>query len=98
MHHFSPGRNTETLQCYYNQLVHDDPYQFIGEQDITTHVNFTALNHWGSKQGLSCCGFTNQGYFLRSLGLAEYVRQVERNNKHLAKENGQNVFLAQTLL
>jgi len=68
-----------TLMCYRGHQVNDDPYQHVGEQDITSHVNFSALNHWGLKNGLECCGFTEQGYFLRSLGLMEYLRIHEKN-------------------
>ncbi|GEP96156.1 class I SAM-dependent methyltransferase [Chitinophaga cymbidii] len=68
-----------TLMCYHGHQVNDDPYHHIGEQDITAHVNFSALNHWGLKNGLECCGFTEQGYFLRSLGLMDYLRMLEQN-------------------
>jgi SAM-dependent MidA family methyltransferase len=68
-----------TLMCYRGHRVNDDPYQHIGEQDITSHVNFSALHHWGLKNGLESCGFTEQGYFLRSLGLMEYLRTLERS-------------------
>lgn len=68
-----------TLMCYHQHQVNDGPYDHIGEQDITAHVNFSALNHWGSKNGLECCGFTEQGYFLRSLGLMDYLRTLEQD-------------------
>ncbi|WP_223233117.1 class I SAM-dependent methyltransferase [Chitinophaga sp. CF418] len=68
-----------TLLCYHEHQVNDDPYHHIGEQDITAHVNFSALNHWGLKNGLECCGFTEQGYFLRSLGLMDYLRTPDQN-------------------
>jgi SAM-dependent MidA family methyltransferase len=66
--------------CYHEHRVNDDPYHHIGEQDITAHVNFSALNHWGVKNGLECCGFTDQGCFLRSLGLMDYLRALEQNS------------------
>jgi SAM-dependent MidA family methyltransferase len=68
-----------TLMCYHEHQVNDDPYHHIGEQDITAHVNFSALDHWGAMNGLKCCGFTEQGYFLRSLGLMDYLRTAEKN-------------------
>ncbi|GAA0545749.1 class I SAM-dependent methyltransferase [Chitinophaga japonensis] len=68
-----------TLMCYHRHQVNDDPYHHIGEQDITAHVNFSALNYWGLKNGLECCGFTEQGYFLRSLGLMDYLNTIERS-------------------
>lgn len=77
---YSPKRNSGTLVCYKNHETNDSPYSNIGSQDITAHVNFTALNHWGKKSGLECAGFTTQEYFLRSLGLVNYLRQLEMDH------------------
>ena len=74
---YSPKRNSGTLICYKDHEVSDLPYSNIGSQDITAHVNFTALNHWGKKFGLEYTGYTTQDYFLRSLGLVNYLRQLE---------------------
>jgi len=68
-----------TIVCYNKHTVNDLPYKNIGEQDITAHVNFSALNLWGIKNGLTHCGFTNQSQFLLSLGLAEHLRKIEEN-------------------
>ena len=65
------------MACYYNHTVSDTPYSNIGSQDITTHVNFSALHIWGKKYGLDFTGFCNQNYFLRSMGLANYLRTIE---------------------
>lgn len=65
-------RSSGTLACYYQHHKKDNPYQFIGEQDITSHINFSALINWGNKNNLHCCGMTNQASFLLSLGLKEY--------------------------
>ena len=73
-----------TLLCYHKHTINDDPYINVGEQDITCHVNFSALLQQGEKQGLDCCGFTNQSNFLRSLGITEYLRRLEEKNKQPA--------------
>jgi SAM-dependent MidA family methyltransferase len=65
-----------TLLCYSGHRIHEDPYKNIGRQDITTHVNFSALMHWGSKSGLTTCGFTSQAHFLLALGFAEYFHRI----------------------
>jgi len=70
-------RNTGTLVCFKNHEVNYSPYSNIGGQDITVHVNFSALNHWGKKYGLEFTGFTTQDHFLRSLGLINYLRKLE---------------------
>lgn len=74
-------RNTGTLVCFKNHEVNYLPYSNIGQQDITVHVNFSALNHWGKKMGLEYTGFTTQDHFLRSLGLMNYLRRIELENR-----------------
>jgi len=69
---YSIHRRLGTLLCFNKHLINDNPYQFIGEQDITTHTNFSALQHWGAKYGLKNCGLVNQANFLLGLGFKEY--------------------------
>jgi SAM-dependent MidA family methyltransferase len=71
---YGPGRHSGTLACYKDQMNTGSPYCNIGSQDITAHVNFSALDVWGRKYGLECAGFTTQGHFLRSLGLLDLLR------------------------
>lgn len=71
--YYSPGRSQGTLQCYYRHLHHNDPYINIGKQDITAHVDFTALENWGQLCGLHKLGFTQQGLFLMALGLGNRI-------------------------
>jgi len=73
------GKRSGTLACYHRHQVHYSPYEFIGEQDITSHVNFTALDQWGRRTGLEVGGFTNQTRFLQGLGLASRLRSREEN-------------------
>lgn len=69
--YYLSARHQGTLQCYYHHRHHDDPYLYIGHQDITAHVNFTALERQGDLCGLHKVGFTQQGLFLMALGLGE---------------------------
>jgi SAM-dependent MidA family methyltransferase len=77
---YSPKRNAGTILCYKGHQINNSPFKSIGEQDITAHVNFSALNFWGEKFGLKSCGFTSQSNFLRSLGLMNYLRKLEIEN------------------
>src|SRR5678815_2298613 len=70
-----------TIVCYNKHTVNDLPYNNIGLQDITAHVNFSALKFWGAKHGLENCGFTNQSQFLLGLGLTEHLRKLEEKEK-----------------
>jgi SAM-dependent MidA family methyltransferase len=67
-----------TLVCYHQHKVNHSPYEFIGQQDITSHVNFSALDHWGRLGGLQYCGYTSQARFLQGLGLNRALQQLER--------------------
>ena len=91
-------RRLGTLTCYNNHKINDNPYQKVGDQDITAHVNFSALNHWGELNGLKCCGFTEQANFLRSLGLVEHLRKMEGQSNPSDSGTMNNMVLLHTLL
>jgi SAM-dependent MidA family methyltransferase len=77
---YSKGRSCGTLLCYYKHQKNDNPYQFIGLQDITTHINFSAISHWGSQYGMDFCGIVDQAQFLLALGIKEYQNSALNNN------------------
>lgn len=95
---YSNQRSLGTLLCYYNHTINDHPYNNIGKQDITSHINFSALHHWGLKNGLEYCGFTNQAQFLLSLGLADYLKKIEGNGKDNPAGNQERGLSIHTLL
>lgn len=59
-----------TLLCHYRQRAHDDPFRFVGLQDITAHVDFTATAEATVAVGLELAGYTTQAHFLLALGIA----------------------------
>ncbi len=74
--YYSPARSQGTLQCYYRHAHHNDPFAYVGEQDITAHVDFTALEKRGEQVGLHNLGFTQQGLFLMALGLGDRLSKL----------------------
>lgn len=70
-------RSSGTLMCYYKHTANDNPYQHIGEQDITSHVNFSALERRGRKNALELCGFTDLAHFLLGLGIEGYLEKLK---------------------
>ncbi|ABW28769.1 class I SAM-dependent methyltransferase [Acaryochloris marina] len=76
--YYSPQRLQGTLQCFRRHGAHQDPYAYLGHQDITAHVNFTTLKKQGLALGLTSMGYTQQGLFLMALGLGD--RLVANNN------------------
>jgi SAM-dependent MidA family methyltransferase len=65
-----------TVRAYYGHTVTDDPFRHVGQQDLTAHVDFTALQRAGEAAGLRVAGFTDQGRFLTSLGLGDFLLQL----------------------
>jgi SAM-dependent MidA family methyltransferase len=57
-----------TLLAYQNHRASEEFYASPGEQDLTAHVNFTALESWGKRSGLETAGLTTQTAFLLALG------------------------------
>lgn len=66
-------RNTGTLMCHYQHRAHPDAMILIGLQDITAHVDFTALAEVAINNDFSVSGFTTQAHFLLSLGIEQRV-------------------------
>ncbi|WP_295620815.1 class I SAM-dependent methyltransferase [Chamaesiphon sp. GL140_3_metabinner_50] len=77
--YYNPMRSQGTLQCYYQHAHHSDPYINIGNQDITAHVDFTALQKQGELLGLETVGFIQQGLFLMALGLGDRIAAISSN-------------------
>jgi SAM-dependent MidA family methyltransferase len=73
--YYSVDRPQGTLLCYHRHRAHEDFLINPGSQDITAHVNFSALKRWGESLGLSTLGFTRQGPYLVSLGIDEVITE-----------------------
>ncbi|MFY0256007.1 class I SAM-dependent methyltransferase [Chitinophaga sp. 30R24] len=96
---YKPHRDCGTVVCYYKHQVMDDPFFHIGEQDITAHINFSALMHWGAQAGLNTCGITSQASFLLSLGFRELIREANlQQGKDILQMAMEESFVSRTLL
>ncbi len=79
--YYHPERNTGTLMCHYRHRAHDDPFVYPGLQDITAHVDFTAIAETGQASGLDVSGYTSQAYFLLSNGITELAEANASNER-----------------
>jgi SAM-dependent MidA family methyltransferase len=70
---YHPQRSMGTMRCHYRHRFHGDPFFLPGLQDITAHVDFTAMARAAESGGAEVYGFTTQAYFLISCGLAVLV-------------------------
>lgn len=80
---YGPDRKRGTLLCYTKHRASDNPYVRVGQQDITAHVDFTALAAIGEEAGLHTTGFTNQMSFLMGLGAEELFAPLEPDSPEL---------------
>lgn len=71
---FHPQRNRGTLMCHYRHHAHDDPFLWPGLQDITAHVDFSAVARAGGD--LDLLGYVNQAQFLINCGITALLSEI----------------------
>lgn len=75
--YYHPERRMGTLMCHYQHRAHTDPFIHLGLQDITAHVNFTAVARAAEKSGFFVSGYTSQAHFLMALGIEQALLHEE---------------------
>ena len=73
--YYHPQRTLGTLMCHYRHRAHDDPFFLPGLQDLTSHVDFTAVAEAGIDAGLKLLGYTTQAQFLVNSGITQLLEQ-----------------------
>lgn len=68
---YQPARVMGTLRCHYQHRAHNNPFFYPGLQDITAHVDFTAVAESAFDVGFKIAGYTTQAHFLMGSGLME---------------------------
>ena len=75
---YDPRRRRDgTLLAYLRQRAHDDPYRHVGRQDLTAHVDVTAVERAAGRAGLVHLGTTTQAEFLVGLGIEDRLRAIQ---------------------
>jgi SAM-dependent MidA family methyltransferase len=74
---YHPQRATGTLMCHYRHRAHSDPLTLIGLQDITAHVDFSAIAEAGTESGFSLLGYTSQALFLLACELENIATRID---------------------
>lgn len=74
---FHPQRSTGTLMCHYRHSAHTDPFFHPGLQDITAHVDFSALAESGCAAGLDLLGYATQANFLVNCGITGVLERTD---------------------
>jgi len=75
---FHPQRDHGTLMCHYRHHAHDDPFLWPGLQDITAHVDFSAIVRCAPQLELQ--GYASQAQFLINGGITGLLAEVPAND------------------
>ena len=70
-------RAAGTLMCHYRHHAHADPFYLPGLQDITAHVDFTAMALAAQDAGLDVLAYMNQAGFLVGAGIGELLLRTD---------------------
>ena len=82
---YSLQNHQGTLVCYHRHVVSSDPYQHIGQQDITCQVDFTSLMRLGDQHGLATVGYALQSQFLTNLGFSSFLDKLRTQGLSAAR-------------
>jgi SAM-dependent MidA family methyltransferase len=87
--YYLPQRSQGTLMCHYRHHAHPDPFYWPGLQDITAHVDFTAMAVAAVEQGAEVLAYTSQGAFLLNAGIGELLLRTspEASAQYLPQAN-----------
>lgn len=75
-------RDKGTLMCHYRHHAHPDPFYLPGLQDITAHVDFTAMALAGVQSGLDLLLYTSQAGFLLPAGITSHLQKTSVDDIH----------------
>lgn len=78
--YYHPQRSQGTLMCHYRHRAHGDPFYLPGLQDVTTHVDFSALAQAAAEAGLEVLGYANQAQFLVNCGITELLGEEDASD------------------
>jgi len=78
--YYHPQRATGTLMCHYRHQAHADPFARPGTEDITAHVDFSALAEAAHDAGAEVLGYATQAQFLVNCGITEVLAEANVEN------------------
>lgn len=80
--YYHADRFMGTFMCHYRHHAHDNPFVFVGLQDMTAHVDFTGVATAGIDSGFTVSGYTNQASFLLSCGMIDYLERMSHQQQY----------------
>ena len=79
--YYLPQRTEGTLMCHYRHHAHGDPFYLPGLQDITAHVDFTAVARTAVHHGLDVLTYTSQAAFLIDAGIGDLLQRIPATDR-----------------
>jgi SAM-dependent MidA family methyltransferase len=77
---YTTYRRRGTLACYYKHQPGERPLVRPGEQDLTAHVNFSALIDEGRQAGLRLHAFETQASWLTRMGIYDELDRIRKRD------------------
>jgi SAM-dependent MidA family methyltransferase len=74
--YYHAERCNGTLMCHYRHRAHDDPFCLVGLQDITAHVDFSAIARVAHESALDVLGYCSQAQFLINCGITDRLAET----------------------
>jgi SAM-dependent MidA family methyltransferase len=75
--YYHEQRDAGTLMCHYRHHAHPEPFYLPGLQDITAHVDFTAMALAAQDAGLDVLAYMSQAPFLLACGIGELLLRTD---------------------
>ncbi len=85
---YHPQRGRGTLMCHYRHHSHPDPFYLPGLQDVTVHVDFTAIIAAADAAGLDLLGYASQGRFLLNCGILDLLAREQPGSTEYIRASG----------
>lgn len=85
---YHPQRGRGTLMCHYRHHAHPDPFYLPGLQDVTAHVDFTAIAAAADGAGLDVLGYGSQGRFLLDCGILDCLAAIPADSTDYLRAAG----------
>lgn len=94
--YYHPDRNQGTLMCHYQHQAHPNPLIHVGLQDITAHVDFTAVAEAGLACSLRLNGYTTQAFFLLGCGITDLLQLETKQPEYTMLANEVKILTSPT--
>ncbi len=83
--YYHEERNCGTIMCHHDHFAHENVFLHLGEQDITVHVDFSAVIDVAEKNNLQVVSFSNQATFLIEHGLLDEFAKIDPQSERFYK-------------